>query len=54
MNINQKVSRFPLCLGALVAIFSGLSGLGYQTLKTKYKTHGSEACIRILIGEYKK
>ena len=29
MNINQKVSRFPLCLGAFVAICSGLSGLGF-------------------------
>ena len=28
MNINQKVTRFALCLGAFVAICSGLSGLG--------------------------
>jgi hypothetical protein len=28
MNIDQKVSRFALGLGALVAIFSGFSGLG--------------------------
>jgi hypothetical protein len=32
MNINQKVARFALCLGAFVAICSGLSGLG-NTLK---------------------
>jgi hypothetical protein len=32
MNINQKVSRFPLCLGAFVAIFSGLSGLGIMAI----------------------
>jgi hypothetical protein len=28
MNINQKVTRVALCLGAFVAICSGLSGLG--------------------------
>jgi hypothetical protein len=28
MNINQKVARFALCLGAFVAIYSALSGLG--------------------------
>jgi hypothetical protein len=28
MNINQKVTRFALGLGAFVAIRSGLSGLG--------------------------
>jgi hypothetical protein len=28
MNINQKVTRFALCLGAFVAIYSGGSGLG--------------------------
>jgi hypothetical protein len=28
MNINQKVTPFALCLGAFVAICSGLSGLG--------------------------
>jgi hypothetical protein len=29
MNINQKVTRFALCLGAFVAIYSGLPGLGF-------------------------
>jgi hypothetical protein len=28
MNIYQKDTRFALCLGAFVAIGSGLSGLG--------------------------
>jgi hypothetical protein len=35
MNINQKVTRFVLCLGAFVAICSGLSGLGFQTAIVK-------------------
>jgi hypothetical protein len=29
MNINQKVTRFALCLGAFVAICSGLVGYGF-------------------------
>jgi hypothetical protein len=33
MNINQKVSRFALCLGAFVAIRFGLSGLGKDSSK---------------------
>jgi hypothetical protein len=32
MNINQKVTRFALCLGAVVAIGYGLSGLGFKWL----------------------
>ncbi len=33
MNINQKVTRFALCLGAFVAIRSGLFGLGLNRRK---------------------
>jgi hypothetical protein len=32
MNINQKVTRFALCLGAFVAIGYGLSGLDFKWL----------------------
>jgi hypothetical protein len=32
MNINQNVARFALCLGAFVAICSGLSELGVYSL----------------------
>ena len=39
MNINQKVTRFPLCLGALVAICSGLSGLGTLVMKQRLKQY---------------
>jgi hypothetical protein len=41
MNINQKVTRFVLCLGAFVAICSGLSGLGITVLLYDYNVNAA-------------